>query len=179
MYCRSRPQYRVDLGWILGVAFLGTLTRPTRPAQGFTFIRCCSTPKASSPHGLATMQLPSACGCYQLAPQRTFTSYPGTMPDTPRPSPAGGREDAASLDSPSAQRLRHLAVGTEECSQRGSNKRMLPKRAKKTGISNRWFSAIFRPLLTARRLLSEIFGLVGITAADLMAFVAAKAPTAA
>jgi hypothetical protein len=26
MYCRSRPQYRSDLGWILGVAFLGTLT---------------------------------------------------------------------------------------------------------------------------------------------------------
>jgi hypothetical protein len=26
MYCRSRPQYRSDLGWILGVAFL-TLTR--------------------------------------------------------------------------------------------------------------------------------------------------------
>ena len=84
MYCRSRPQYRVDLGWILGVAFLGTLTRSTRPAQGFTFIRCCSTPKASFPHDLATMQLPSACGCYQLAPQRTFTSYPGSMPDTPR-----------------------------------------------------------------------------------------------
>jgi phthalate 4,5-dioxygenase len=27
MYCRSRPQYRSDLGWILGVAFLCTLTR--------------------------------------------------------------------------------------------------------------------------------------------------------
>jgi hypothetical protein len=36
MYCRSRPQYRSDLGWILGVAFLGTLTRSARPAQGFT-----------------------------------------------------------------------------------------------------------------------------------------------
>ena len=53
MCCRSRPQYRSDLGWILGVAFLGTLTRSARPAQGFTYIRCCSTPKASSPHVLA------------------------------------------------------------------------------------------------------------------------------
>ena len=83
MYCRSRPHYRSDLGWILGVAFEGTLTRSARPAQGFTCVRCCSTPKASSPHGLATVQLPSACGCYQLAPQRTCTSYPGSMPGTP------------------------------------------------------------------------------------------------
>ena len=67
MYCRSRPHYLAGLGWILGVAFEGTLTRPARPAQGFTCVRCCSTPKASSPHRLATVQLPSACGCYQLA----------------------------------------------------------------------------------------------------------------
>ena len=53
MYCRSRPQYRSDLGWILGVAFLGTLTRSARPAQGFTYVRCCSAPPASSPHDLA------------------------------------------------------------------------------------------------------------------------------
>src|ERR1700683_1817009 len=52
MYCRSRPQYRSDLGWILGVAFLGTLPRSARPAQGFTYVRCCSAPPASSPHGL-------------------------------------------------------------------------------------------------------------------------------
>src|SRR5271169_4318781 len=52
MYCRSRPQHRSDLGWILGVAFLGTLTRSARPAQGFTYVRCCSAPPASSPHGL-------------------------------------------------------------------------------------------------------------------------------
>src|SRR5215467_1342126 len=53
MYCRSRPQYRSDLGWTLGVTFLGTLTRSARPAQGFTYVRCCSAPPASSPHGLA------------------------------------------------------------------------------------------------------------------------------
>jgi hypothetical protein len=35
------------------VAFLGTLTRSARPAQGFTYVRCCSAPPASSPHDLA------------------------------------------------------------------------------------------------------------------------------
>jgi len=43
-----------------------------------------------------------------------------------RPSPSGGREDAASLDRPCARRLCDLAVGTEECSRRGSNQRMDP-----------------------------------------------------
>jgi hypothetical protein len=95
MYCRSRPQYRSDLDWILGVAFLGTLTRSARPAQGFTCVRCCSIaygffptrPRGAKPgvsRHSACVQLPSACGCYQLAPQRTFTSYPGSMPGTPR-----------------------------------------------------------------------------------------------
>ena len=49
---RSRPQYRPGLEWILGVAFPDTLTRPVRLAQGFTFVRCCGSPRASSPHGL-------------------------------------------------------------------------------------------------------------------------------
>ena len=80
---RPRPHYRSDLGWILGVAFEGTLTRSARPAQGFTFVRCCGSPRASSPHRLATMQLPPARGCYQLAPRRTFTSNPMPMPGTP------------------------------------------------------------------------------------------------
>jgi hypothetical protein len=43
-----------------------------------------------------------------------------------RPGPSGGREDAASLDRPCARRLCDLAVGAEECSRRGSNKRMEP-----------------------------------------------------
>ena len=38
---------RSDLGWISGVAFLGTLTRSAGPVQGFTFVRCCSMPPAS------------------------------------------------------------------------------------------------------------------------------------
>src|SRR5229473_2442743 len=75
---RSRPQYRPGLAWILGVAFPDTLTRPDRLAQGFTFVRCCGSPRASSPHGLTApapashdgeycVQLPPARGCYRLA----------------------------------------------------------------------------------------------------------------
>src|ERR1700684_3284234 len=65
-----------------------------------------------------------------------------------RPSPAGGREDAASLDRPCARRLRDLAGGVGEYSRRGAKKRMRPKRAKKTTFSNRWFSGNFRLALT-------------------------------
>src|SRR3954468_6189398 len=50
---RARPHYRPSLGWILGIAFVDTLTRPVRLAQGFTSVRCCGSPRASSPHGLA------------------------------------------------------------------------------------------------------------------------------
>src|SRR5271170_633536 len=89
-----RPHYRSGLEWILGVAFEDTLTRPARLAQGFTSVRCCGAPRASSPHGLTApapaspdggycMQLPPARGCYHLAPRRTFTSNPVPMPGTP------------------------------------------------------------------------------------------------
>src|ERR1700730_4927041 len=91
---RSRPQYRSGLGWILGVAFEDTLTRPVRLAQGFTCVRCCGTPRASSPHDLTApalashdgrdcVQLPLARGGHHLAPRRTFTSNPVPMPGTP------------------------------------------------------------------------------------------------
>jgi hypothetical protein len=50
---RRRSHYRPSLGWILGVAFEGTLTRLGRPVQEFTCVRCCGSPRASSPHGLA------------------------------------------------------------------------------------------------------------------------------
>src|SRR5271163_4848466 len=93
---RSRPHYHSGLEWILGVAFEDTLTRPARLAQGFTHVRCCGSPRASSPHGLAApalashdgrdcVQLPPARGCYHLAPRRTFTSNPVPMPGTPSP----------------------------------------------------------------------------------------------
>src|SRR6202041_48562 len=98
---RSRPQYRSGLGWILGVAFEDTLTRPVRLAQGFTCVRCCGTPRASSPHDLTApalashdgrdcVQLPLARGCYHLAPRRTFTSNPVPMPGTPSAPASGG-----------------------------------------------------------------------------------------
>ena len=98
---RSRPQYRSGLGWILGVAFEDTLTRPVRLAQGFTCVRCCGTPRASSPHDLTApalashdgrdcVQLPLARGCYHLAPRRTFTSNPVPMPGTPSATAFGG-----------------------------------------------------------------------------------------
>src|SRR5271163_585540 len=95
---RSRPHYRSGPEWILGVAFEDTLTRPARLAQGFTSVRCCGAPRASSPHGLAApalasrdgrdcVQLPPARGCYHLAPRRTFTSNPAPMPGTPSTPP--------------------------------------------------------------------------------------------
>src|SRR5271155_3319007 len=95
------PDYHSGLEWILGVAFEDTLTRPARLAQGFTHVRCCGSPRASSPHGLAApalashdgrdcVQLPPARGCYHLAPRRTFTSNPVPMPGTPSAPASGG-----------------------------------------------------------------------------------------
>jgi len=52
MYCRSRPQYRSDLGWILGVAFLArSPDRPGLHRASLTFGAAARLP-ASSPHGL-------------------------------------------------------------------------------------------------------------------------------
>ena len=75
----------------------------------------------------------------------------------------GGREDAASLDRPCARRLRDLAVGTEECSRRGSNQRMAPKRTRKLASLNRWFLTNIRLALTSlspvrRELASDLPG---------------------
>src|ERR1039458_10426528 len=108
---RSRPHYQPGLEWILGVAFVDTLTRPVRLAQGFTFVRCCGAPRASSPHGLTApaltshdgrycVQLPPARGCHHLAPQRTFTSNPVPMPGPP---PVGLRP--TSVPAPAAARV--------------------------------------------------------------------------
>src|ERR1039458_2294779 len=110
---RSRPHYQPGLEWILGVAFVDTLTRPVRLAQGFTFVRCCGAPRASSPHGLTApaltshdgrycVQLPPARGCHHLAPQRTFTSNPVPMPGT------HGRA------TPSLRHTQHPAPSTNE-----------------------------------------------------------------
>ena len=94
MSCRCRSHYRPDLGWILGVAFVGTLTRPARPAPGVhlrSVLRFASGFFPTRPRGASSrvsrrpscVQLPSARGCYQLAPQRTCTSNPVPMPGTP------------------------------------------------------------------------------------------------
>src|SRR5271156_2920276 len=69
---RPRPQYRLGLEWILGVAFAYTLTRPVRLAQGLPFVRCCGSPRASSPHGLTAPAPVShdgddSCSCLWLA----------------------------------------------------------------------------------------------------------------
>src|SRR5271168_2176547 len=74
---RSRPHYHSGLEWILGVAFEDTLTRPARLAQGFTHVRCCGSPRASSPHGLAAPALASRDGsdCVQLLPPRPATDF--------------------------------------------------------------------------------------------------------
>jgi putative transposase len=45
---RSRAYYRLGPGWILGIAFEDTLTRPVRLASGFTFVRCCGSPSAET-----------------------------------------------------------------------------------------------------------------------------------
>src|SRR2546422_1460503 len=52
MSCRRLPQYHSDRGWILGVALTGTLTLIRSALRGFTRVRCCSTPPASSPRAL-------------------------------------------------------------------------------------------------------------------------------
>src|SRR5271165_5513047 len=61
--------------------------------RGLPFVRCCGSPRTSSPHGLTApapashdgedcVQLPPARGCYHLAPRRTFTCNPVPMPGT-------------------------------------------------------------------------------------------------
>ena len=139
MYCRSRPQYRSDLGWISGVAFLGTLTRSARPVQGFTFVRCCSMPPASSPHGLAapglgrlTTAIP-ACSCLQLA-VATNSLRRGLSPPIQCPCLAHqgqalrvAAKSAAILDRHSTRWRSRTAVGAEEWLRRGQTKEWAQK----------------------------------------------------
>ncbi len=107
----AAPHYRPGLEWILGVAFPDTLTRPVRLTQGFTFVRCCGSARASTPHGLTApaltsrdggycVQLPPARGCYHLAPRRTFTSNPVPMPGKPgRATPSLRRDSGGAFSS--------------------------------------------------------------------------------
>src|SRR5271170_3447747 len=94
---RPRPPYRSDLEWILGVAFEDTLTRPARLAQGFTYVRCCGSPRASSPHGLAApgwrlTTAETACSCLRLA-VATTSPREGLSPPIQCPCQAHLRSD--------------------------------------------------------------------------------------
>src|SRR5271170_1789084 len=69
---RPRPQYRLGLEWILGVAFAYTLTRPVRLAQGLpsfgAAVRLGLLPHTASrrqPRCLTTAT--TACSCLWLA----------------------------------------------------------------------------------------------------------------
>ena len=66
-------------------------------ASGFFPTRPRGARAWASHDGDPCMQLPSARGCYQLAPQRTFTSNPVPMPGTPSPAPAARRCAALGL----------------------------------------------------------------------------------
>src|ERR1017187_5900381 len=61
MSCRRLPQYHSDRGWILGVALAGMLALIRSALRGFTCVRCCSMPPASSPHALT-----GSCSCLWL-----------------------------------------------------------------------------------------------------------------
>ena len=77
------------------------------------------------------VQLPSACGCFQLAPQRTCTSNPGSMPGTPRTSPPGGPQTGPSLTAAARDDRTIVQAGMEEWPRRVPNKRMAPNRRAK------------------------------------------------
>src|ERR1017187_6147185 len=61
MSCRRLPQYHSDRGWILGVALAAMLALIRSALRGFTCVRCCSMPPASSPHALT-----GSCSCLWL-----------------------------------------------------------------------------------------------------------------
>jgi hypothetical protein len=93
MSCRRPPQYHSDRGWILGVALTGTLTWIRSALRGFTRVRCCSTPPASSPHALAGsrscfwLTVASNRPCRGLAPPigHSCSTYPfGLRPHSAR-----------------------------------------------------------------------------------------------
>jgi hypothetical protein len=101
----------------------GTLACSAIPLSAMRFwIASFTTPIASNSKATACAGAPAKRK--RPEPPRPNPSSMPPCSGLSRPSPSGGREDAASLDSPCARRLRALAVGTEECSRRGSNKRM-------------------------------------------------------
>src|SRR5207302_7367978 len=87
MSCRRLPQYHSDRGWILGVALTGTLTLIRSALRGFTRVRCCSTPPASSPRALtgsrscSWLTVASNRPCRGLAPPigHSCSTYPSGL----------------------------------------------------------------------------------------------------
>ena len=100
MSCRSLPHYRPGHGWMLGVALHCTLTS-TRPAfRGFTRVRCCSLPPASSPHPLTRSVNPHR-DCVYCRPYNTPSHLQLGVPQTHRP--ASGKQSRNSF-----QNFQHL-----------------------------------------------------------------------
>ena len=84
MSCRRLPQCHFDRGWILGVALTGMLAQIRSALRGFTCVRYCSVPPASSPHAFAGscsclwLTVPSNRFCKELAPSidHSCSTYP-------------------------------------------------------------------------------------------------------
>jgi hypothetical protein len=96
-------------------------------------VRCCGSPRASSPHDLTApalashdgrdcVQLPLARGCYHLAPRRTFTSNPVPMPGTPSATASGGfgLDEGPAIDSFAAERSKDRSAPPTKCGTRFS-----------------------------------------------------------
>ena len=64
----------------------------------------------ASHDGDPRMELPSARGCYQLAPQRTSTSNPVPMPGTPRVSAALASSPATKALDPTLSPATHSVM---------------------------------------------------------------------
>jgi hypothetical protein len=89
----------LDRGWILGLALTGTLTLISSALRGFTCVRCCSTPPASSPRALtgsrscSWLTVASNRPCRGLAPPigHSCSTYPSGLrppgPADPKPKP--------------------------------------------------------------------------------------------
>ena len=111
----ARPHYRPGRGWILGVAFVDTLTRPVRLAQGFTFVRCHGSPRASSPHGLTAPGLASldgiaACSCLWLE-VATNSPREGLSPPIQCPCQAHLRPSFEAAPAPASVCVSSMGMG--------------------------------------------------------------------
>src|SRR5450759_1319011 len=122
MSCRRLPQYHSDRGWILGVALAGMLALIRSALRGFTCVRCCSMPPASSPHALTGscsclwLTVASNRLCKGLAPSidHSCSTYPlccGSPSSPPlRSAPAKAPEERTPREFPFISALFFLAL---------------------------------------------------------------------